>query len=83
MKHLNAFPATLIFLAVCFFSITFGLSPASGQKQKPFLVGGNFDVTGYAAWLGEPELRAAQLFVERINARGGVNGRPCKNLNRE
>lgn len=42
------------------------------------MIGANLDVTGYAAWLGEPELRAAQLFVEQINARGGVNGRPLQ-----
>lgn len=38
-------------------------------------VGAVLSVTGPAAFLGEPELKTLQLYVERINAAGGVLGR--------
>jgi len=38
-------------------------------------VGAVLSVTGPAAFLGEPELKTLQLYVERLNAEGGVLGR--------
>lgn len=38
-------------------------------------VGAVLSVTGPAAFLGEPELKTLQLYVERVNAAGGVGGR--------
>jgi branched-chain amino acid transport system substrate-binding protein len=45
---------------------------AQGGEIK---VGAVLSVTGPAAFLGEPELKTLQLYVERINASGGVLGR--------
>jgi branched-chain amino acid transport system substrate-binding protein len=45
---------------------------AQGNDIK---VGAVLSVTGPAAFLGEPELKTLQLYVERINAAGGVLGR--------
>jgi branched-chain amino acid transport system substrate-binding protein len=45
---------------------------AQGNDIK---VGAVLSVTGPAAFLGEPELKTLQLYVERINAAGGVIGR--------
>ena len=41
-------------------------------------MGVNLDVTGYGAWLGEPELRAVQLFAEQVNGSGGIDGHPLE-----
>ena len=38
-------------------------------------IGSVLSVTGPAAFLGDPELKTLQLYVERINAAGGVLGR--------
>ena len=46
---------------------------------KPALkLGVNLDTTGYAAWLGEPELRAVQLYADQVNAGGGIDGHPLE-----
>lgn len=45
---------------------------AQGNDIK---IGAVLSVTGPAAFLGEPELKTLQLYVERINAAGGVLGR--------
>ena len=52
------------------------LSGAAGaQNTAPIKVGAVLSVTGPAAFLGEPELKTLQLYVERLNAQGGVLGR--------
>jgi branched-chain amino acid transport system substrate-binding protein len=53
-----------------------GVSIVSAQKKPAIRLGVNLDVTGYGAWLGEPELRAVQLFAEQVNGRGGIDGHP-------
>ena len=45
---------------------------AQGNDIK---VGAVLSVTGPAAFLGEPELKTLQLYIERINGAGGVLGR--------
>jgi branched-chain amino acid transport system substrate-binding protein len=45
---------------------------AQGNDIK---VGAVLSVTGPAAFLGEPELKTLQLYIERINGGGGVLGR--------
>ncbi|MDD2735699.1 MAG: ABC transporter substrate-binding protein [Desulfuromonadaceae bacterium] len=53
--------------------------PHSAVAGKPALkIGVNLDTTGYAAWLGEPELRAVQLYAEQVNASGGIDGHPLE-----
>jgi len=51
-------------------------SPA--QAADPIKLGTFLAVTGPASFLGEPELKTLQLYVEKINAEGGVNGRPLE-----
>jgi branched-chain amino acid transport system substrate-binding protein len=65
-------------VVVCFFSILCIVSLASAQKKPVIRLGVNLDVTGYAAWLGEPELRAVQLFAEQVNGKGGIDGHPLE-----
>ncbi|HEX8739635.1 MAG TPA: ABC transporter substrate-binding protein [Casimicrobiaceae bacterium] len=43
---------------------------------EPIRIGSFLSVTGPAAFLGDPEQKTLQMYVERINAAGGVLGRP-------
>lgn len=50
-----------------------GLNPARGAE--PIKVGSFLAVTGPASFLGDPELKTLQMYVEDLNAKGGVKGR--------
>jgi len=50
-----------------------GVGPVAAQE--PVRVGAFLSVTGPAAFLGDPELKTLELYVERLNAAGGVLGR--------
>jgi branched-chain amino acid transport system substrate-binding protein len=50
-----------------------GMVPA--QAQEPIRIGSFLSVTGGAAFLGDPEQKTLELYVEKINAAGGVLGR--------
>lgn len=43
--------------------------------DEPIKIGSILSVTGPAAFLGDPELKTLQLYIEKINAEGGVLGR--------
>jgi branched-chain amino acid transport system substrate-binding protein len=58
--------------AAALLTISFG---AGAQNTAPIKLGAVLSVTGPAAFLGEPELKTLQLYVERLNAQGGVLGR--------
>ncbi|HSG77421.1 MAG TPA: ABC transporter substrate-binding protein [Burkholderiales bacterium] len=45
------------------------------QAQAPVRIGAFLSVTGPAAFLGDPEQKTLELYVERLNAAGGVLGR--------
>ncbi|MGE3162759.1 MAG: ABC transporter substrate-binding protein [Burkholderiales bacterium] len=45
------------------------------HAQAPIRIGSFLSVTGPAAFLGDPEQKTLELYVERINAAGGVLGR--------
>ena len=48
---------------------------AAAQAQEPIRIGSFLSVTGPAAFLGDPEQKTLELYVEKINAAGGVLGR--------
>lgn len=50
-------------------------APAPVLPGKPIMIGALFAVTGPASFLGGPEKRTAEMIVDAINAKGGVNGR--------
>jgi branched-chain amino acid transport system substrate-binding protein len=50
------------------------VSMARAADKAPIKVGAILAVTGPAANLGAPEARTAQMMVEAINARGGIQG---------
>lgn len=45
------------------------------HAQAPIRIGAFLSVTGPAAFLGDPEQKTLQLYVEKLNASGGVLGR--------
>ena len=48
---------------------------APATAQEPVRIGAFLSVTGPASFLGDPELKTLELYVERLNAEGGVLGR--------
>ena len=47
----------------------------SALAADPIKIGSVLSVTGPAAFLGDPELKTLQLYIERLNKDGGVLGR--------
>jgi branched-chain amino acid transport system substrate-binding protein len=47
---------------------------APAKASEPIKIGAIFAVTGPAAFLGSPEEKTANMLIEEINAKGGVNG---------
>jgi branched-chain amino acid transport system substrate-binding protein len=63
--------STKMAAAVAFFlASVFAAGAASAQVK----VGAVLSVTGPASFLGDPEKRTLELYVDEINAKGGVNG---------
>ena len=54
---------------------TFALFAGPAVAQEPIKIGAFLSVTGGAAFLGDPEQKTLELYVEKINAAGGVLGR--------
>ena len=50
----------------------------SAQAADPIKIGSFLTVTGPASFVGDPELKTLQLYVESINAGGGINGHPLE-----
>ncbi|WBY03212.1 ABC transporter substrate-binding protein [Ramlibacter tataouinensis] len=48
---------------------------SAGAQEQPIRIGAFLSVTGPAAFLGDPELKTLELYVDRINAEGGLLGR--------
>jgi branched-chain amino acid transport system substrate-binding protein len=48
---------------------------AGAAAAEPIRIGSVLSVTGPAAYLGDPELKTLQLYIDKINAEGGVLGR--------
>jgi branched-chain amino acid transport system substrate-binding protein len=54
------------------------LGAVSAFAADPIKIGSVLSVTGPAAFLGDPELKTLQMYVEEINKKGGVIGRPLQ-----
>lgn len=48
---------------------------APAQAQEPIKVGAFLSVTGPASFLGDPQAKTLKLYIDKINASGGVLGR--------
>jgi branched-chain amino acid transport system substrate-binding protein len=51
------------------------LAAGVATAQEPIKIGAFLSVTGGAAFLGDPEQKTLELYVEKLNAAGGVLGR--------
>ena len=54
------------------------LAAFGALAAEPIKIGSVLSVTGPAAFLGDPELKTLQQYVEDINKKGGVLGRPLE-----
>jgi branched-chain amino acid transport system substrate-binding protein len=68
----NARARTLVAGIVCAGAI---FCIGTAIAQEPIKIGSFLSVTGPAAFLGDPEQKTLEMYVERINASGGVAGR--------
>src|SRR5579863_10609973 len=50
----------------------------NAAKGKPIVIGAAIDLTKNMAPFDAPALEAAQIEIKKINAAGGVNGRPLE-----
>jgi branched-chain amino acid transport system substrate-binding protein len=64
----------LVFVAFVLLLIGAGRALA----QEPIRIGAFLSITGPAAFLGDPENKTLELYVERLNASGGVLGRKLR-----
>ena len=51
------------------------LAAGAASAQEPIRIGAFLSVSGGAAFLGDPEQKTLELYVEKLNAAGGVLGR--------
>ena len=56
-------------------SAGFALFIGQAAAQEPIKIGSFLAITGPAAFLGDPENKTLELYIEKINAAGGVLGR--------
>ncbi|WP_029009012.1 ABC transporter substrate-binding protein [Azospirillum halopraeferens] len=59
-------------------ALALGLAAGAAQAADPIRIGSFLSVTGPASFLGEPEKKVLELYVDRINKAGGVDGRPIR-----
>ena len=52
-----------------------GLFSTAANAAEPIKIGSFLSVTGGASFLGDPELKTMQMFIEDLNARGGLLNR--------
>lgn len=50
----------------------------SAHAADPIKIGSFLSASGPAAFLGDPEKKVLKLYVDKINAAGGINGRPLE-----
>ena len=75
MQARNSFMRGLAAVAAVFTLMT-----GTAVAQQPIKIGAFLSVTGGAAFLGDPEQKTLELYVEKVNAAGGVLGRSCSLL---
>jgi branched-chain amino acid transport system substrate-binding protein len=51
------------------------LVPGLAAAQQPIRIGSFLSTTGPASFLGDPEIKTLKLYVDKLNAQGGVLGR--------
>ncbi|MBV6274469.1 ABC transporter substrate-binding protein [Alcaligenaceae bacterium CGII-47] len=57
---------------------TFGLAAQAAQAADPIRIGSVVSATGPAGFLGDPQTKTLEMYVDSINKAGGVLGRPLE-----
>ena len=71
-------PGKLPFREALMLGAVLALGSLAAIANEPIKIGSVLSVTGPAAFLGDPELKTLQLYVDDINKKGGVIGRPLQ-----
>ena len=58
--------------------LAISLASISYAQQEPIKIGGLFALSGKASHIGTPTKLVAEMIVDKINAEGGINGRPIE-----
>lgn len=67
--------SVIIIVGVLVLVVLVGLSRDKKSDQSSIVIGGAFTLTGDAATWGEVDRNGAQLAIDEINAKGGIDGR--------
>lgn len=59
-------------------ALTSVLTVGPGRAADPIKIGSVLSATGPASFLGDPEQKTIKLFVEALNKKGGLMGRPVE-----
>ena len=59
-------------------AVALSLSAGGANAADPIKIGSFLSATGPASFLGDPEKKVMELYVDKINKAGGVNGRPLE-----
>jgi branched-chain amino acid transport system substrate-binding protein len=65
-------------LVMGFVGLQAGHWSSEAQAAETYKIGAVFSITGPASFLGEPEKKTAEMIVEEINKKGGINGHPVE-----
>lgn len=62
-------------LAALTVTASLAIAPALAQSKPPLKIGAYLSVTGPAAYLGSGAMKTVEMYVDSINAAGGIDGR--------
>lgn len=66
----------MVLAAAAAFGLAAGALPSGAARaEEPVKIGTFLAVTGPASFLGDPELKTLQMYIDKMNAEGGINGR--------
>lgn len=69
----------MVLAAAAAFGLTAAALPGgAATAAEPIKIGTFLAVTGPASFLGDPELKTLQMYIDSMNAEGGVLGRPLE-----
>lgn len=66
------------FVSLAVFAAGLSLGSQSALSAEPVKIGSFLAVTGPAAFLGDPEKKTLEMYIERINQEGGLLDRPVE-----
>ena len=67
-----------ILLVFAFFFIAIPLYGGPSEAAEPYVIGNIADITGMARANYAPETEGTRLYIDDLNARGGIHGHPVK-----